>query len=129
MGEAVARGSDLAVVTSDNPRSEEPQAIIDQILIGVRKVASPEVVQTALSPHSRGHVVIADRRAAIGAAVACAAAGDVVLLAGKGHEDYQLIGTTRIHFDDREEAAAALAGRQSRQAATPGPPPCPAGGT
>jgi UDP-N-acetylmuramoyl-L-alanyl-D-glutamate--2,6-diaminopimelate ligase len=52
--------------------------------------------------------VIADRRAAIRAAVTAARAGDVVLLAGKGHEDYQIVGTQRLHFDDREEAAAAF---------------------
>ena len=96
MGHAVARDADLPIVTSDNPRTEAPQAIIDMIVDGVRKVRQD------------GFVVEADRRRAIGAAIAAARPGDVVLIAGKGHEDYQIVGTTKHHFDDREEAAAAL---------------------
>ncbi len=95
MGAAVAELADLAVVTSDNPRTEQPQAILDMILPAV---PSPFFV----------HV---DRRVAIGAAVAAAGPGDVVVIAGKGHEDYQILGTTKVHFDDREEAAAAAARR------------------
>ena len=96
MGAAVAEGADLAVVTSDNPRTEDPRAIIDMILPAV-----PEPF--AVEP---------DRRTAIRIAVAEAAPGDVVLIAGKGHEDYQILGTTKIHFDDREEAAEAARLRQ-----------------
>jgi murE/murF fusion protein len=98
MGAAVAELADLAVVTSDNPRTEDPRAIIDQILPGVPK---PFVVDV-------------DRRAAIRAAIAEATPGDVVVIAGKGHEDYQILGTTKIHFDDREEAAAAAQEREHR---------------
>jgi MurE/MurF fusion protein len=98
MGAAVAELADLAVVTSDNPRTESPRAIIDMILPGV---PSPFFVDT-------------DRRIAIRAAIAEATPGDVVLIAGKGHEDYQILGTTKIHFDDREEAAAAVRDRWHR---------------
>ena len=99
MGQAVARGADQAYVTSDNPRGEEPDAIIAMILDGMRGVAGA-------APQ-----VIPDRRQAIRAAVADAGPGDVVLIAGKGHEDHQILGATRIHFDDREEARAALEAR------------------
>lgn len=93
MGAAVAELADLAVVTSDNPRTEQPQAILDMILPAV----------------PRPFFVHVDRRTAIRAAVAEAGPGDVVVIAGKGHEDYQILGTTKVHFDDREEAAAAAA--------------------
>jgi UDP-N-acetylmuramoyl-L-alanyl-D-glutamate--2,6-diaminopimelate ligase len=103
MGEAVGRGADLAFVTSDNPRSEAPLAIIDAIVPGLRKVSAAFEVEP-------------DRARAIEQAVLAARPGDVVLLAGKGHEDYQLIGGEKRHFDDREEARRALAlRRQARQ--------------
>jgi murE/murF fusion protein len=98
MGAAVAELADLAVVTSDNPRTEEPRAIIDQILPAVPKPFFVDV----------------DRRTAIRAAITEATPGDVVVIAGKGHEDYQILGTTKIHFDDREEASAAATERQTR---------------
>jgi murE/murF fusion protein len=101
MGAAVAELADLAVVTSDNPRTEDPRTIIDQILPGVPKPFFVDV----------------DRRTAIRAAVTEATPGDVVVIAGKGHEDYQILGTTKIHFDDREEAAAAANEREQRLAA------------
>lgn len=97
MGEVAARLADLPVVTSDNPRTEEPRAIIHDILTGVPAEA-------------RGRLrVEPDRRAAIALGISLAEAEDVVLIAGKGHEDYQILGEERIHFDDREEAAAVLA--------------------
>ncbi len=95
MGAAVAELADLAIVTSDNPRTEEPQIIIDAILPAV----------------PNAFFVSTDRRTAIQAAICEATPGDIVLIAGKGHEDYQILGTTKIHFDDREEAAAAVAQR------------------
>ncbi|HSK04881.1 MAG TPA: UDP-N-acetylmuramoyl-L-alanyl-D-glutamate--2,6-diaminopimelate ligase, partial [Kofleriaceae bacterium] len=101
MGAAVAELADLAVVTSDNPRTEDPYAIIDQILPGV----------------PRPFLVEVDRRTAIRAAIAEATPGDIVLIAGKGHEDYQIIGAEKHHFDDREEAAAAAAARWRRSIA------------
>ncbi|HEY0254117.1 MAG TPA: UDP-N-acetylmuramoyl-L-alanyl-D-glutamate--2,6-diaminopimelate ligase, partial [Kofleriaceae bacterium] len=98
MGAAVAELADLAIVTSDNPRTEDPRAILDQILPAVPK---PFFVDP-------------DRRVAIRAAIAEAVPGDVVVIAGKGHEDYQIIGKTKHHFDDREEVAAAIAERETR---------------
>jgi UDP-N-acetylmuramoyl-L-alanyl-D-glutamate--2,6-diaminopimelate ligase len=97
MGEIAARDADLAVVTSDNPRTEVPDAIIDMIEVGMRRAGRGEA-------HHRE----VDRRAAIRFAASAARAGDVLLIAGKGHEDYQIVGTTKSHFDDREEAAAAF---------------------
>jgi UDP-N-acetylmuramoyl-L-alanyl-D-glutamate--2,6-diaminopimelate ligase len=97
-------------VTSDNPRTEDPAAIVAQILDGVRRAGSTERSAGALAGAARGHHVEVDRRTAIRVAAGAARAGDVLLIAGKGHEDYQIVGTTRLHFDDREEAAAALAG-------------------
>jgi UDP-N-acetylmuramoyl-L-alanyl-D-glutamate--2,6-diaminopimelate ligase len=99
MGRIAADLADLAVVTSDNPRTEEPAAIVAQILGGVRAGTPREAP-----------VVEVDRRRAIAAAVASARPGqDVVLIAGKGHEDYQILGKTKIHFDDREVAAEEIA--------------------
>ena len=104
MGRAVARDADLPIVTSDNPRTEDPRAIVDMILDGVREV------------RQEGFLVEVDRRQAIAAAVAAARPGDVVLIAGKGHEDYQIVGKEKHHFDDREEARAALAKLANRPA-------------
>jgi murE/murF fusion protein len=98
MGAAVAELAELAIVTSDNPRTEDPRAIIDMILPAVPK---PFFVDP-------------DRRVAIRAAISEATPGDVVVIAGKGHEDYQIIGKTKNHFDDREEANAAIAEREVR---------------
>jgi UDP-N-acetylmuramoyl-L-alanyl-D-glutamate--2,6-diaminopimelate ligase len=88
--------ADLVVITSDNPRTEKPEAIIEQIIAG-------------LSPQGRFKVrVEPNRRAAIRLAISLAEGGDVIVLAGKGHEDYQIIGKQKLHFDDVEEAAAAM---------------------
>jgi UDP-N-acetylmuramoyl-L-alanyl-D-glutamate--2,6-diaminopimelate ligase len=118
MGRAVARDANLAIVTSDNPRTEEPATIVEMIVEGVMEEASPRLDARSLASAPRGWVAIVDRRAAIGAAMAAARPGDVVVIAGKGHEDYQIIGKTKHHFDDREEAAAALA----KLANSPGSP-------
>ena len=97
MGEIAARLADLAVVTSDNPRSEDPAAIIGEILAGVAPGAPVEVIE--------------DRAAAIAAAVGLARAGDVLVIAGKGHEQGQeLAGGEKVPFDDAQVALAALAG-------------------
>jgi UDP-N-acetylmuramyl tripeptide synthase len=112
MGAIAARLSDLAVVTSDNPRSEDPLSIISDALEGVRRAApqalSAQAVQNGFAPP--GHIVVPDRREAITLAIRAAQPGDTVLIAGKGHETYQIIGQTTIPFDDREEARQALAG-------------------
>jgi len=102
MARVAAAGADHVIVTSDNPRSENPRAIISQVVQGL-PVAPVE---------SAGRfAVVVDRRRAIRCAVAGAEAGDVVLIAGKGHETYQEIAGERLPFDDRVEAAAALKGR------------------
>jgi UDP-N-acetylmuramoyl-L-alanyl-D-glutamate--2,6-diaminopimelate ligase len=105
MGRAVARGADLCVVTSDNPRTEEPLAIIEAIVAAVSAEALPPL---RTLDAERGYFVEPDRRRAIVTAVTAARPGDIVLLAGKGHEDYQILGRTKVHFDDREIAAKAL---------------------
>ena len=96
MGGAVAERADVAVVTSDNPRSEEPQAIIDQILQGMKNGAE--------------RIVEPDRRQAIANALEKAGKGDTVVIAGKGHEEFQLVGAERLEFDDRKVAAELLEG-------------------
>jgi UDP-N-acetylmuramoyl-L-alanyl-D-glutamate--2,6-diaminopimelate ligase len=104
MGRVAARLSDVVFLTSDNPRSEDPAAILREIEAGVREVLAGKPVR---------YEVLVDRRAAIEAAVREAKAGDTVLIAGKGHEDYQIVGSARLHFDDREVARAALATRRA----------------
>jgi UDP-N-acetylmuramoyl-L-alanyl-D-glutamate--2,6-diaminopimelate ligase len=99
MGRIASALADRVYVTSDNPRSEDPQAIVDEILAGIPAAERERVC------------VDLDRRAAIRRAIEEAAGGDVVLVAGKGHENYQIAGTTPVHFDDREEVRAALAAR------------------
>lgn len=98
MGEIAGRLSDLAIVTSDNPRTEDPEAIIADIEPGLRHAGRP-------------YIKLTDRREAIFRAVEEARAGDVVLIAGKGHETYQIIGERRIHFDDHEVAREAMLGK------------------
>ena len=97
MGAIAARLADQVVVTSDNPRTEDPTRILQDVLAGI--------------PAGMAPVVEADRAVAIARAIAAAGPQDLVLIAGKGHEDYQILATGRIHFDDREEAAQALRAR------------------
>jgi UDP-N-acetylmuramoyl-L-alanyl-D-glutamate--2,6-diaminopimelate ligase len=110
MGEIAARLCDLAVVTSDNPRTEDPRAIIDQIIEGARKANSRHYRVPDLKNgfKEKGYVVEADRQRAIQLGVTVSDPGDTVLIAGKGHETYQILGTSTIAFDDREEARKAL---------------------
>jgi UDP-N-acetylmuramoyl-L-alanyl-D-glutamate--2,6-diaminopimelate ligase len=98
MGRIAARLSDLVIVTSDNPRSEDPAAIIADIVAGVAEV----------DPGGRRHRTELDRSAAIHLAIELARPGDLLLIAGKGHETHQLFAGRRIHFDDREVARDAL---------------------
>jgi UDP-N-acetylmuramoyl-L-alanyl-D-glutamate--2,6-diaminopimelate ligase len=111
MGRTAARMSDLAIVTSDNPRTEDPAAILAQIRAGITPLGIREYAPEQLSSgfSEQGFVMRENRREAIRLAVRLARPGDIVLLAGKGHEDYQIIGKTKYHFDDREEAAQAFA--------------------
>ncbi len=97
MGRIAAEGADLAIVTSDNPRTEDPGTIIDDVEQGMGAV-----------PHRR----VVDRRAAIHAALDEGRAGDTVLLAGKGHESYQVVGTERLPFDEREIVRRAVNGER-----------------
>jgi UDP-N-acetylmuramoyl-L-alanyl-D-glutamate--2,6-diaminopimelate ligase len=97
MGAIAARLADAVVVTSDNPRTEDPLRILEDVVQGI--------------PAGTEMQVEADRAAAIATAIATAHPEDLVLIAGKGHEDYQILGTTKVHFDDREEAEKALMAR------------------
>ena len=97
MAQEAVRQSDRVIITSDNPRFEEPQAIIDDMLAGLDKKQMKKVVS------------IVDRREAIRTAVMMADKGDVILIAGKGHEDYQDVKGVKHHFDDREEVSKAFA--------------------
>ncbi len=108
MGEVAGRAADLAVVTSDNPRGEEPLAIIGEILPGLERAGARRLPEAEARGGARGYAVVPDRREAIALAIAAAGPGDAVLIAGKGHEDYQITGAERRHFDDREEARRAL---------------------
>ncbi len=108
MGLAAAEGSDLVIVTSDNPRTEDPLGIIAAIEAGLADAGLAPLSLTAARRGEVGYLVAPDRREAIRLAVRLAEAGDAVLVAGKGHEDYQIWGTEKIHFDDREEVREAL---------------------
>ncbi|PIE51632.1 UDP-N-acetylmuramoyl-L-alanyl-D-glutamate--2,6-diaminopimelate ligase [Candidatus Fermentibacteria bacterium] len=100
MGHIASETADLAVVTSDNPRTEDPDRIIQDIMEGINR--------------KNGIVVQPDRSLAIRYAINHAMTGDVVIIAGKGHEDYQILGTVKVHFDDREKAVEALKNRGCR---------------
>ena len=115
MGEIAARLCDLAVITSDNPRTEDPMVIIDQILAGALKTNGRQYSRPDLKSgfREKGYVVEADRQRAIQLGITISEPGDTVLIAGKGHETYQVIGTTTIDFDDSQEARKALAGIDS----------------
>ncbi len=102
MGAVAAELGDYVIITSDNPRSEDPSQIVSEIETGVR---GKQVSGTH-------HEVILDRERAIRRAIGMASTGDLVMIAGKGHEGYQILGANRIHFDDREVARAALESRR-----------------
>ncbi|MBQ8217694.1 MAG: UDP-N-acetylmuramoyl-L-alanyl-D-glutamate--2,6-diaminopimelate ligase, partial [Oscillospiraceae bacterium] len=99
MGAIAADNADVVIVTSDNPRTEEPMAIIEEILVGLKNKRTPKKV-------------ICDRIEAIHWAIDNARSGDVILLAGKGHEDYQIVGHTKHHMDEREIVAQWLEKRK-----------------
>jgi UDP-N-acetylmuramyl tripeptide synthase len=110
MGAVAARLSDLVVVTSDNPRSEDPERIIEEIQRGIVMPADRIAPKGQKGTPS---LAIVDRREAIERAVREARRGDLILIAGKGHEKYQVIGDRTLPFDDVEVARAALARRRS----------------
>jgi len=108
MGRVAAAMSDFVVVTSDNPRSEEPMAIIDEVMVGMRE---------ELGMYAGEFVVEEERRAAIEVAIRAAKAGDIVLLAGKGHEKTQTFVDSVVPFDDVAEAARVLRDLRSEASA------------
>jgi UDP-N-acetylmuramoyl-L-alanyl-D-glutamate--2,6-diaminopimelate ligase len=97
MGQAAAENSDFVVLTSDNPRSEDPLAIMNDALVGIRRTDVPLIVEP-------------DRATAIARAIKEARPGDIAILAGKGHETYQVLKDKTIDFDDREVARGVLRG-------------------
>ena len=100
MGEIAGRNSDYCIMTSDNPRTEDPLRILHEIEAGIRKTSCP-------------YEMVEDRRTAIERGVRMASPEDVVLVAGKGHEDYQIVGRHKIHFDDVEEVLNAFKQRKN----------------
>ena len=96
MAQEAAAQSDTLVLTSDNPRTEDPQSILDYMVKGLDKDKLEDTI------------VIVDRRQAIKTACKLAKSGDIVLVAGKGHENYQIVGKEKHHFDDKEEVIASL---------------------
>ena len=117
MGEIAARLTDLVVLTSDNPRTEEPVRIIEEVEEGIRKAGKKKFQISNFKSQNRGgdmgYYVEPDRRASIRLALRLARAGDLLLIAGKGHEDYQIMGQRRIRFDDREVVREELELRAS----------------
>ncbi|WNG34683.1 UDP-N-acetylmuramoyl-L-alanyl-D-glutamate--2,6-diaminopimelate ligase [Archangium violaceum] len=109
MGSAAAELADLAVVTSDNPRTEDPEEIISQVTPGLEKGGLRRISAGKAKSGEKGYLVDVERKAAIETAISLGKEDDVVLIAGKGHEAYQIIGTEKRAFDDREVAARALA--------------------
>ena len=105
MGEVATRLSDVTVITSDNPRGEDPLKIIGDIVAGLGGI---KIFDEGAEVSGRGYMVIADRREAIRKVVALAKDNDTVLIAGKGHEDYQIVGGKVLRFDDREELIEAI---------------------
>jgi UDP-N-acetylmuramoyl-L-alanyl-D-glutamate--2,6-diaminopimelate ligase len=110
MGEVAGRYSDLAILTSDNPRTEDPLAILDEVEKGLKFLHLKEWDEDEIKSWrlGKGYLKMPDRREAIRTAIRLALPSDTVLIAGKGHEDYQIIGKKKFSFDDRIEAKKAL---------------------
>ncbi len=118
MGEAAINGSDVVIITSDNPRTEDPVSIIREIERGLAEGGIKTSAQEGTEQGASGkkpYQVIPDRHKAVAVAVGLARPGDVVVLAGKGHEDYQIIGEKKRHFDDREVAREEIRKRLSQE--------------
>jgi len=108
MGRVAGHRADVVVLTNDNPRSESPAHILDAIEQGVRLERTDRMTAEELQGASRGYTVIEDRRQAIECAIRNAHTEDVVLIAGKGHENYQILGTQKLPFDDYTTANEVL---------------------
>jgi UDP-N-acetylmuramoyl-L-alanyl-D-glutamate--2,6-diaminopimelate ligase len=110
MGEVAGKHSDLAILTSDNPRTEDPLAILEEVERGLKSLPLEEWHPNEIEfwRSKKGYLKVPDRREAIRMAIRLAQSSDTVLIAGKGHEDYQIIGKKRFPFDDRIEAQKAL---------------------
>jgi UDP-N-acetylmuramoyl-L-alanyl-D-glutamate--2,6-diaminopimelate ligase len=102
MGAVSGRMADYTIITSDNPRTEDPMAIIEDIITGIK-------------PTGGDYEVIPDRRDAIAGAIKMARSGDMIVIAGKGHETYQIFKDKTIHFDDAETAAEILAAGEKNE--------------
>ena len=113
MGEVAGKYSDLAILTSDNPRTEDPLAILEEVEKGLKSLPIKEWNQNEIKLWrlKKGYLKVPDRREAIRMAIRLAQPSDTVLIAGKGHEDYQIIGKKKFPFDDRIEARKALEGK------------------
>ncbi len=123
MARVAERLADVIYLTSDNPRTEDPQTILDEIILGLPADVELSGASRKSAPSRRrslgagkSAIVEVDRRRAIERILADAQEGDVVLLAGKGHENYQIIGEEKRHFDDVEEAQRVLENRQTAAA-------------
>ena len=111
MGAIAGRMADLAVLTSDNPRTEDPLKIIGEVEAGLVEAGLGRIDRDDAARMRMGYVVEPDRRAAIAIALDLAKPGDIVVIAGKGHEDYQLVGGRRLDFDDRKVVRELMAAR------------------
>jgi len=114
MGEAATAYSDLTIVTSDNPRTEDPLEIIREIETGIRAPKFSDIAELERHPRWRGYLVLPYRIEAIAAAIGLSGTADIVLIAGKGHEDYQIVGSRKVPFDDRGIAREKLKLWQTR---------------
>ena len=118
MGAVSGKYSDLSIITSDNPRTEDPNTIIEGIEEGIKRLGIRKYCVDDLTVNSckKGYVTVVDRLRAIRFAIDIAKYQDTVLIAGKGHEDYQIVGNEKIPFDDRQEARNAISERVKRRA-------------
>ncbi len=112
MGNIAGEYSDLAIVTSDNPRTEDPDKIIEDIVKGM--AGTPKAFDNGQPPPGRGYLVCPDRKQAIARALELSRPSDIVVVAGKGHETYQITPRGTIHFDDKEELILACKAYESR---------------
>ncbi len=108
MGQIACKHSDIAIVTSDNPRTENPDSIIDDIKVGLHQYSQLIEEDVISNPRAKGFLVEVDRKKALEKAVLLSKSGDIIVAAGKGHETYQITNAGTIHFDDKEELIKAV---------------------